>query len=462
MSEQLFVNRDRELEFLNRSFRSRRAEFLVLYGRRRVGKTELAKKFSEGKKGFYFFAEETLEEENLRSFRKSVSRLLDDPLVERSDLSWEELFDRIADSGRAFVVIDEFPNLIKGNRGLLSKFQKIWDERLADSKTKLILLGSSIGMMETHVLGYKSPLYGRRTGQIWLEPLDFVHLQEFFPDLSHHELMRVYGITDGIPAYINEVRFRLGAGEELEEVFRPYRMLFEEAEILVKSELREPSRYFHILKTVSFGYGKFGDIVTRTGLPTSTVSQYLHNLMELRFVSRAHPVTERKEKSRNARYAISDNYLSFYFRFIYPNKALLMEGEAIPEFTRDFNTYLGTVFEKAARQHVRRMYAPERLGRWWHKGEEIDLAAIKRGRLQLFEVKWSDLSAMKARKILKALEMKAAGAGFSGMKEQYGLVARQVEGKEKLRGEGYLVHTLDEFFDRPVKGKVRGKGRAVK
>ncbi len=462
MSEQLFVNRDRELEFLNRSFRSRRAEFLVLYGRRRVGKTELAKKFSEGKKGFYFFAEETLEEENLRSFRKSVSRLLDDPLVERSDLSWEELFDRIADSGRAFVVIDEFPNLIKGNRGLLSKFQKIWDERLADSKTKLILLGPSIGMMETHVLGYKSPLYGRRTGQIWLEPLDFVHLQEFFPDLSHHELMRVYGITDGIPAYINEVRFRLGAGEELEEVFRPYRMLFEEAEILVKSELREPSRYFHILKTVSFGYGKFGDIVTRTGLPTSTVSQYLHNLMELRFVSRAHPVTERKEKSRNARYAISDNYLSFYFRFIYPNKALLMEGEAIPEFTRDFNTYLGTVFEKAARQHVRRMYAPERLGRWWHKGEEIDLAAIKRGRLQLFEVKWSDLSAMKARKILKALEMKAAGAGFSGMKEQYGLVARQVEGKEKLRGEGYLVHTLDEFFDRPVKGKVRGKGRAVK
>jgi len=444
-----FVNRENELEVLRKTYASERKELVIVYGRRRIGKTALVKKSLEGLKHLYFFAEETLEEENLRVFRSLVAKTLENPLIARAELSWEELFELLDGSG-VVLVIDEFPNLIKSNRSILSKFQKIWDG-LRD--IKLVLMGSSISVMESHVLGYRSPLYGRRTLSLKLGPLSFFHLKEFFPGKEWEELIRIYGITDGIPAYIKEVQFRLRAGEKLEEVFQPNKLLFDEAEFLLRSELREPARYFAILKAIAFGKTKFGEIVNFTGLPSSTVSQYLSNLQTLHIVEERHPIGE-PERRRNARYYLSDLYFTFWFRFVYPNRSQLFDFGYIENFEEEYNLYLGFVFEKVAEQFLRKLNKSGRLpfrfteiGKWWRKGEEIDLVALnERAKKALFvEVKWRDLSEREARGILKDLKRKAEPTGLRDWEKGYGLVAKKVEGKEALRDKGWLVWDLEDF-----------------
>ncbi|BAD86066.1 archaeal ATPase, fused to C-terminal DUF234 domain [Thermococcus kodakarensis KOD1] len=448
MSEQ-FVNRAEELKALRGAYESNRKELIIVYGRRRVGKTALVKKSVEDIPHIYFFAEETLESENLRTFKSLVAKALGNPLVEKAELSWEELFELLDGSG-VVVIIDEFPNLLKANRGLVSKFQKIWDSAKG---LKLVLTGSAISVMESHVLGYKSPLYGRRTLSIMLKPLSFLHLRDFFPEKSWEELVRIYGITDGIPAYLREVQFRLNAGESLEEVFQPNKPLFDEAEFLLRSELREPARYFAILKAIAFGKTKFGEIVSFTGLPGSTVSKYLSNLQTLHIVEERHPVGE-PERKRNARYYLSDLYFNFWFRFIYPNRSQLLDFGYIENFEEEYNRYLGFVFEKVSADFLREMNKAGRLpfrftkiGKWWRKGEEIDLVALnEREKKALFvEVKWKDLSEREVRGILKDLERKVELVSLEGWEKHYGLIAKSVEGKEGLREDCWLVWDLGDF-----------------
>ena len=448
MSE-LFVNRVEELEALKKAYSSNRKELIIIYGRRRIGKTALVKKSVKGLKHIYFFAEETLEEENLRAFRSLVARALGNPVIAKAELSWEELFELLDGSG-AIVIIDEFPNLIKSNRAVVSKFQKIWD---GVKDLKLVLTGSSISVMESHVLNYKSPLYGRRTLSMKLNPLSFFHLKEFFPEKGWEELVRIYGITDGIPAYIEEVRFRLRAGERLEEVFQPNKPLFDEAEFLLRSELREPARYFAILKAIAFGKTRFGEIVGFTGLPNSTVSQYLSNLQTLHIVEERHPVGE-PERRRNTRYYLSDLYFTFWFRFIYPNRSQLFDFGYIENFEEEYNRYLGFVFEKVAEQFLRELnrvgklpFRFTKIGRWWHKNEEIDLLALneREKKALLVEVKWKELKRREAKGILKDLERKAELVGLDGWEKSYGIVAKNIKGEDEIRGERWLVWELRDF-----------------
>ncbi|WP_256957757.1 ATP-binding protein [Thermococcus litoralis] len=278
-------------------------------------------------------------------------------------------------------------------------------------------------------------------------------MREFFPEKNWEELVRIYGITDGIPAYIKEVQFRLNAGETLEEVFQPNKPLFDEAEFLLRSELREPARYFAILKAIAFGKTKFGKIVSFTGLPSSTVSQYLSNLQTLHIVEERHPVGE-PERKRNARYYLNDNYYNFWFRFIYPNRSQLLEFGHIEGFEDEYNRYLGFVFEKVAKQFLKWLNKAGKLplrfteiGKWWRKTEEIDLIALNgRDEKALFvEVKWKDLSTREARRILRDLERKSELTGLEEWERFYALIAKNIEEKELLKDEGWFVWDLRDF-----------------
>ena len=302
-----FVNREKELVFLKNTFDSDRAEFIVIYGRRRIGKTELIKESIKDRKAVYFFVEQALEEENLNAFKEIIAKTVNNPLIAKSNLTWEEVFEQITNEDKLIIVLDEFPNLILENKALLSKFQKMWDGLLKNTTIKLIVCGSSISMMENYLLDIKSPLYGRRTGQIFLEPLKASHILKFGA-LSFEESIRVYGITDGIPEYIKEVCYRLEHDEDLEEVFQQNKTLFNEVEILIKSELRDPTRYFKILKAIAFGSTKFGEIVNFTDFSAPTVSKYLSNLVNLHVIEELYPVLSDKERKRNRKYALSDNY----------------------------------------------------------------------------------------------------------------------------------------------------------
>jgi len=444
-----FVDRKKEIEFLRSAYNSNRAEFIVIYGRRRIGKTRLVKESIKGCNALYFLADESTDNENRNRFKKQLAKMLNDPLIERADLDWYELFSYIKDGW--IIVIDEFPYLIGVNKAIPSIFQRIWDEILGNKNVKLIIMGSSIGMMETEVLGYKSPLYGRRTGQIYLKPLKFRDVCKFFPNKSVEDIVKIYGITDGIPAYIQEVKYRLENGEKLEEVFLPNKPLYDEVSFLLRSELREPARYYAILKAIAYSNTKFGEIVNFTGFSPSTVSQYLSNLKKLHIVIERHPYGEREAK-RNVRYDLGDNYFKFYFRFIYENRTNLESIGKIPNFDVEYNKYLGEIYEKIAVEFIDSLILEGKVegrgcGKWWKKDVEIDVVCEGAEKAYFFEVKWKDIGVRDAYRILANLKDKAEKYKFYGDRV-YGIIAKSIENKDRLRDDGFLIYDIKDISGR--------------
>jgi len=473
---QQFVDRRDEVELLEDTYRQNKSSLIIIYGRRRIGKTELVKQFIKNKKHIYFLADTRTDRDNIKEMQKAFSSYTQNSLFEMVEFTdWIELFREIEKllKESVIIVIDEFPYLIESNKAIPSIFQKIWDLILAEKDVCLVLLGSSISMMEDYTLDYRAPLYGRRTAQLQLQPLKFEYIGGFLP-YSKEELVKVYGITDGIPLYILKFDPGLDFEENVKEnVFRVGKFLYQEAEILLKEELRETARYFSILKAIAYGEHGFGEIVNFTKLDKSIISKYLGNLAIIRLIRKEYPVTQKKEV-RNARYVFNDNYFNFWFRYVYPYKSLIEEGKAERLFDligEDFNSYLGFVFEKICMEYIWKQELPflfTKLGRWWRKDKEIDLVALNEETKEIafFEVKWSDLQLGEARRILSELKGKSEFVDWNKGErvEHFGLIAKRLERKEKLRGEGYLCYDLEDIAKRnheishkPLQG-LRGRG----
>ena len=454
---QLFVDREEELEVLENRYKSKKPEFIIIYGRRRVGKTELILQFTKNKPSIYFLAEEKQDWENLEEIRNITAEFLNDDefrLIKFSN--WVELFRSFSKrvKERVVVVIDEFPYLIKQNKTVPSEFQKIWDLYLSKSNIVLILVGSSIGMME-RILGRKSPLYGRRTAQLEINPLEIWDIKKFLPSYSIDDLIRVYGCADGIPLYINCFSDGLPFWSNLRNNFlKRDSLLYMEAEILLRQEFREMTNYFSILKAISFGNTRHSEISNYANLDKTIVSKYIQNLERIRIIKREYPITEKKEKRKDARYRFIDNYFRFWFRFIYPNKMLIEKGEAdrvIEIIKRDYDSYLGHIFEDIGREFLWKVkpFRFTKIGRWWHKDKEIDLVVLDEIEKQIafFEVKWRDLRERQARKTLEKLREKSRAVKWGGVRreEHFGVIAKKIDSKEKLRKEGYIVFDLRDI-----------------
>ncbi|AHF80375.1 ATP-binding protein [Thermococcus paralvinellae] len=440
-----FVDRKNELRAIREKLMSKKFELIVIYGRRRVGKTRLVLEAVKDFPHIYYLA---VEGDNLRHFRETAERIAPEVRYARED--WESLLHAL--KGKV-IIIDEFPNMIKEDPKVVSIFQKAVDLNLSNSNTKLILLGSSVSMITEKVLSYKSPLYGRRTGSMKLKPMEFFTLREFFPGISWKELIEIYGFTDGIPFYIIQVK--LPFWEWLEkELLNPVSFFRDEVDFLLRYEFTETRTYRRILEAIALGKTTPKEIKNFTGMRHSDITPYLRNLIETDLVVREVPVTE-KPASKKGRYYVADNFLAFWFRYIYPNLSRIEEGTFnVVEIREDYSRYLGWVFEKVARQFLVRLnkagklpFKFTKIGKWWHKDEEIDLVALnKRERKALFvEVKWKELSEREAKKVLKDLEMKSELVGLEGWEKFYGLIARDVEGNEKLREKGWLVWDLGDF-----------------
>jgi AAA+ ATPase superfamily predicted ATPase len=316
---QQFIDREEEVRMLEERFGSGAPEFIMIYGRRRVGKTELVSQFIKGKPCVYFLAEEKRYADNLDEMKGIMGDALKDEEFKLIRFeNWVQIFKGFLARarGRTIVVIDEFPYLVAAEKAVPSEFQKIWDMHLSKSDTMLVLVGSSVSMMEK-LLGRKSPLFGRRTAQIEIKPVDVFRVKEFLPDYPMRERIRAYGCADGIPLYLRQFNSKLTFFDNVKNSFlRRDALLYAEAEILLKQEFREPANYFAILKAISFGNERQNEIANYTGIDKSIISKYLQNLEEVRIVKREYPVTERKERRGSARYVFSDNYFRFWFRFV--------------------------------------------------------------------------------------------------------------------------------------------------
>jgi len=387
------------LEWFEKNYRKKENSFLILYGRRRVGKTELIKQFIKDKSHIYFLAGTKTERENILELQQIMAEFLKENIFNKIQFtSWEELFKEFVKKTKKpiVIVIDEFPFLIEGNKAILSIFQKIWDEILKDEKIMLILCGSSIGMMETQVLGYKSPLYGRRTGQWKLEPFLFKDLELVFKNSSFENRLKYFSMLDGIPHYLNKMDVEKSLTWNFKNrFFQKGEYLYEEAENLLRQEFREPRNYFSILQAISEGYHKYGEICNRTGLNKSLASQYLSNLLELHIIKKEIPITQKKE-SRNARYYLSDNYIDFWFEFIYPNKSIIEEDRQdtlLSSISERLKKHYSFVFEEICRQIIQNIYPSiVKVGKWWHKDIEIDIVGIneEKNSIVFGECKWTN------------------------------------------------------------------------
>jgi len=259
-------------------------------------------------------------------------------------------------------------------------------------------------MMESKVLGQKSPLYGRRTGQYLVEPFGFFGFSEFFPHLSFIERVKIYSLTGGTPSYILEWDKNLSFWKNVKEkVFARGQLLYEEPMFLLREELREPYSYFSILRAIALGKTKLGEIINETGLGRSVVSKYLSVLSLLRIVKREIPITEKApEKSKRGIYKIIDPFFHFWFRFVLPQKHLLEQEErdyVVRLSKKGFRSYLGLFYEEVCQMILRRFvkrgelpFFLEQIGRWWRRDVEIDIVGLNsEEKIALFgEVKCSN------------------------------------------------------------------------
>ena len=438
----MFVNRKKELDSLSAVNKGSKAQFIVIYGKRRVGKTELVKQFFKKIPHIYFLADKAPEKEQLSLLSEKVGILYKDEfLLSRGFGNWYEFFNYIKGKGRIVLAIDEFPFLIESNRAVPSIFQKGWDEYLKNSDIVLILLGSSIGMMETDVLGYKSPLFGRRTGQLLIEPLSFWDSKEFFPKMSDENFVYIYSILGGTPAYLLQFVPSADLFTNIrKKILKTNAYLFSEPEFILKEELREPRNYFSILRAISMGKTRVSEIINETGFQKNIVGKYLSVLVDLRIVKREAPITEKLyEKSKKGIYMLDDNFFRFWFKFVFPNKSFIEEGEINyvikNKIKPEKDIFVSHTYEEVCRAYVRKGLLKgiknsgrfNKVGQWWTRNAGIDIVGINEDENTILfgEVKWSNKKV--GINILNELKRKASLVtwGKENRKEYYALFSRK-------------------------------------
>ncbi|MCL2312855.1 MAG: ATP-binding protein [Firmicutes bacterium] len=407
----MFFGRTTELKKLNNLHQSDKFEFAIVYGRRRVGKTALIKEFCKNKKSIYFLSREASGETNLKNFNKDVYKTTNENVVNTSVFTdWEVVFEyiyKISINERIVLVIDEYPYLANGFNPISSILQAHIDENFKNSKLFLILCGSSMSFMENQVLGYKSPLYGRRTAQFKIFPFDFFESRQFLKGFGAVDQSILYSVTGGIPEYLNQINENLSVKSNIIDLFlTPSGYFYEEPTNLIKQELREPSTYNGIIEAIANGASRLNKIALKSGnLETNKCSKYLRCLIDLGIVKKEIPVTE--SVSKKSIYILDDQLFRFWYRFVFPNMSNIVSGLGSQlydsEIEPNLSSYMGLAFEQICKQYffelMRKNELPffiGKMGRWWgndpnQKCEvEIDILTFKNKDAIFAECKWTN------------------------------------------------------------------------
>lgn len=417
-----FIGRRKELRVLRDACAARGSAFIPIYGRRRVGKSELILRFMAGKPGLYFLGKKAPAGLQRREFLQEAAVALGEPLLAQLVADdWRQVLTAVAErwdrSKKLILVFDEFQWTAEGSPELPSVLQELWDRRWRKSgNVMLILCGSYLGFMEREVLGKQSPLFGRRTAQILLKPFGYEEAAEFHPRYSLVDWARTYFICGGVPLYLRSfsedrsVEANIAAG--LLEDSAP---LYREPDFLLREELREVENYYAILLALAGGFSAHGDIARQSGIPERSLNYYLQHLVELGYLSRRYPLTGGKPVARHVRYALEDPLLRFWFRFVYPNVSFIshmgparaLEARVRPEL----DAYFGGCFERLCRDALPVLYAREgvtaafEVGEYWDKATQIDVVGYRHdGWTDLAECKWGTVPS--PRQLLAELEEK--------------------------------------------------------
>ena len=405
----MFIGREREMATLNHLYQSDKFEFVVIYGRRRVGKTALINQFIQDKEAIYYMGVESNSKQNLENFSKNIMEYKVNIQVDTSFLSFQAALEyvfQLAEKERLVLAIDEYPYVARSSESFASTIQLLIDKYKDHSKLMLILCGSSMSYMEDHVLSYKAPLYGRRTAQMKIQPFDFFDTCQYFCNFSDEDRALVYGMVGGTPQYLLQMDDRLTIEENMKNTFlNPNSFLFEEPENLLKQEVREPALYNAIITAIATGSSRVAEISTKVGEQSSVCTNYLKNLMALGLIQKETPYGEKT--SRKSIYSINDNMFRFWYRFIPENNSIIVRGATNLAYKRiepHLSDYMGKVFEEICKQYLWKLLLDGNcpiefndLGRCWgtnpstHNQEEIDIMGEQDKNTALFgECKWTN------------------------------------------------------------------------
>ncbi|GGL64570.1 ATP-binding protein [Halocalculus aciditolerans] len=396
-----FYDREAELDTLTDARESPGSDFIVVYGRRRVGKTELLKEFCADRPHIYFLAAQEAEHRQREKFLDQIAGHFDER-VPRID-GWDEAFEYLGEQLQQedlVIVIDEFPYLVAENDSLPSYVQGFVDQELDGTDSMLVLCGSSVSTMESEILGHESPLYGRRTAQLDVTPFSFRQAREVI-SYDIQDAIRSYAVTGGTPMYLTLFDYTQSLAANIRShVLSPSAVLYNEPEFLLRTELRNPARYMSILEAVALGHTTPNEISGATGIDAGPLSKYLQTLRRLRLIERDVPVTASGKKSKRSRYRVADEFLRFWFRYVEPNRSSIEEAPEIVydgTIQPDLPTHVATTFEdvcqEAVWEGIRRgtFDTYSEVGRWWYGEEEIDIVGLapNEDRVLLAECKWT-------------------------------------------------------------------------
>ncbi len=375
----VFVDREDELEWLHRRYASDEPELLVIYGRRRVGKSELVRESLKGRDdALYFQARETTAKRQLEDFARIASEAV--PEVERVKEDWEWILSELSKRLRV-VAIDEFPYLIESDSSVPSTFQRVWDLELQNTPLTLVLIGSSLSIMEEKVLSSKSPLFGRRSGTLDLPPMSLWDAEGFLRGFDPDERVLAWSVFGGMPHGLMRLRGEETVLENIQRlILTPGAPLHDEGEFLVNQEFETPSTYLAVLEAIAAGKRAANDIAQAVGIDRGSVGSYLKKLRRVRLIEREVPVTENPVRSRKGRYWLSDPFLDFWFRFVrQQNTRGFSGGEAAqrvvkPRLADHASRHFEGVCQQALPALIPKRYT--RIGRWWHKEHEIDIVGL--------------------------------------------------------------------------------------
>ncbi len=392
----MFYGRKQELSKLNKMYQSNKFEMAIIYGRRRIGKTTLINEFCKDKKAIFFAALEMNKQQNLQALSSAIINL-DTPIgiSELCYASFDSALDAISQraTGEKIVfVIDEYPYLVKAEPGFSSLLQHYIDHKYKNQNLMVILCGSSMSFMENQVLGYKSPLYGRRTAQFKIEPFDYYETGLWFDNYTPEEKALVYGITGGVPMYLEQFDDGVSIKKNLlNTLFNKNGYLFEEPSSLMKQEMREPATYNAIISAIASGKTKLSEIASTVGLASGLCSQYLVNLIDLGIIVKETPITNRK--SKRPIYLIDDAFFNFWYKFVPTNYSIISSNRMELYYdvlvSPKLSNYMGLIFEKMCRQYILKYDSLKQpiseIGQWWgnHKSArkqvQIDIVATLAG-----------------------------------------------------------------------------------
>ncbi|MDI6736968.1 MAG: ATP-binding protein [Nanoarchaeota archaeon] len=429
-----FINRKDELKTLEKLKRVN-----VIFGRRRVGKTRLVKEFIKRKDALYLLAVNKPLNFNLERFSEQMSERFGIPGLRFA--TFKQMFEFLERQSPSIIAIDEFGYLIEN--GILPEFQEILDEVL---KKKVLLTGSSISVMEGAMLKYKGPIYGRIDTIMHILPLKFRNVMEWLRRSSMADAIKAYACCDGVPRYLEFFSGKNVENEIMDNFFRQG-FLFYDGRALLEEELRAPTRYFMVLEAIANGKNSLNEIRNATGIESGQIPFYLEKLRRLKIISSVRPLLGGKKGI----YAISDNYFMFWFKFVYKNEDLIDSGmseNAISDFKKGFNTYLGQIFEKVALEFLREQFSFTRIGKQWGRFHgkpgksqyEIDIVGIdeNKNKITFCECKWQDKA--DAAKLVEELKEKAKYVDWNQGKRKESYVVFAKSFKKKIKAEN--VHCI--------------------